>query len=162
MMSLENSDLGTQGQSQSDFWVIVEAVRQFYAKHQLLPVPGGLPDMKAQSNVYIQLQNIYKEKARRDAQEVLTAARAMAGGDQVDPAEVELFCTNARFIKLVNAVDGGTVDGTVDIQQVVGKQWAGHSRTYSKLLRLIAHREQKRNWPMTKLRQSLALSCQCP
>lgn len=115
---LDNSDLGAQGQSQSSFWVIVEAVRQFYAKHQLLPVPGGLPDMKSQSNIYIQLQNIYKDKARRDAQEVLVTARAMAGGDQIDPAEVELFCTNARFVKLVNAAEGDEVGG---IQQVVGK-----------------------------------------
>ncbi|KND91390.1 NEDD8-activating enzyme E1 regulatory subunit [Tolypocladium ophioglossoides CBS 100239] len=116
----EHHDGRGEGSSQSSFWVIVEAVRQFYAKHQLLPVPGALPDMKAQSNIYIQLQNIYKDKARRDAQEVLATARAMAGGDQVDPAEVELFCTNARFIKLVNAVEGDEVG----IQHVVEKELA--------------------------------------
>ncbi|KFA75603.1 hypothetical protein S40288_04439 [Stachybotrys chartarum IBT 40288] len=87
----------------SSFWVIAEAVRQFYNKNNRLPVPGGLPDMKAQSEVYIQLQNIYKDKARRDAGEVLAAVRSMPGGNDIDAAEVELFCTNARFIKLVNS-----------------------------------------------------------
>lgn len=59
--------------------------------------------MKAQSNVYVKLQTIYKEKARRDAQEVLETARVIAGGKDVDPAEVDLFCKNARFVKLINA-----------------------------------------------------------
>ncbi|PNY24911.1 NEDD8-activating enzyme E1 regulatory subunit [Tolypocladium capitatum] len=116
----EHRDGYGEGRSQSSFWVIVEALRQFYAKHQLLPLPGGLPDMKAQSSIYIQLQNIYKDKARRDAQEVLDTVRAMSGGDQVDPAEVELFCTNVRFIKLVNADEGDEVG----IQQLVEKELA--------------------------------------
>lgn len=59
--------------------------------------------MKAQSTVYVKLQSIYKAKARRDAQEVLETARALPGGKDVDPAEVDLFCKNARFVKLINA-----------------------------------------------------------
>lgn len=73
--------------------------------------------MKAKSDVYVKLQSLYKEKAHRDALEVLAAVRAMTGGDQVELAEVELFCKNARFIKLLNAVDG---DGP-SLEQVIGK-----------------------------------------
>jgi amyloid beta precursor protein binding protein 1 len=72
--------------------------------------------MKAQSEVYIKLQNLYKDKARQDAQEVLAIVRGIAGGEDIDTAEVELFCTNARFIKLVNPAEGRTVD----LAQAVG------------------------------------------
>lgn len=67
--------------------------------------------MKAQSDVYIELQNIYKAKARRDADEVLRTVQATPHGRDVDPAEVELFCKNAAFVKLINASAGGGGEG---------------------------------------------------
>lgn len=73
--------------------------------------------MKAQSTVYIRLQNIYKEKARRDAAEVLDMVRQSSGGEDVDPDEVELFCKNAAFVKLVNV---GSADAD-RLARVVGK-----------------------------------------
>lgn len=80
---------------------------------------GGLPDMKAQSDVYIQLQNIYKAKARQDASEVLSTVRSTAGGENIESAEVELFCTNARFVKLINRADGDMPR----LNLLVGKLW---------------------------------------
>lgn len=62
--------------------------------------------MKAQSSVYIKLQNLYKDKAREDAEEVIKTVRSLPGGAGIDPAEIELFCKNARFIKLVNSSEG--------------------------------------------------------
>ena len=59
--------------------------------------------MKAQSSVYIQLQNIYKAKARRDVAEVLEIVQGFPDGRNIDPGEVELFCKNAAFVKLINA-----------------------------------------------------------
>lgn len=96
------------------FWLLVEALNQFQLKHQQLPVPGTLPDMKAQPATYVKLQKIYKAKARQDAEEVLRIARAMDGGDQIDLEEVELFCTNARFVKLINS------DDRREIEEVIG------------------------------------------
>ncbi|OAQ96545.1 hypothetical protein LLEC1_02347 [Akanthomyces lecanii] len=90
-------------ETRSSFWIIAEAVSQFYQQHGQLPVTGGLPDMKAQSSVYIQLQNIYKSKARQDANEVLKIAQGLASDVAIDPSEVEQFCKNARFIKLINS-----------------------------------------------------------
>jgi amyloid beta precursor protein binding protein 1 len=95
-----------QAEQRSGFWIVADAVEQFHAKHGCLPLPGSVPDMKAQSKVYVQLQNIYKTKARQDAAEVLEMAHATADGQQVDPAEVELFCKNAAFVKLINATGG--------------------------------------------------------
>jgi amyloid beta precursor protein binding protein 1 len=68
--------------------------------------------MKAQSKVYVQLQNIYKTKARKDAAEVLEIVRKAPNGQGIDSAEVELFCKNAAFVKLINATGG--LDGGVE------------------------------------------------
>lgn len=73
--------------------------------------------MKAQSNIYIKLQNIYKDKARQDANEILATVRSKPGGEDIDPAEVELFSANARFIKLINP-DGAPPS---TLEQVAGK-----------------------------------------
>lgn len=71
--------------------------------------------MKAQSSVYIQLQNIYKSKARQDASEVLTIAQGLASDVAIDASEVEQFCKNARFIKLINSVQDAP-----KIEEIVG------------------------------------------
>lgn len=73
--------------------------------------------MKAQSSVYIKLQNIYKNQARKDVEHVLDTVRSIPGGEEIDPAQVELFCKNARFIKLINGLE----DKTIKLDQVVGK-----------------------------------------
>ncbi|CZR63208.1 related to auxin-resistance protein [Phialocephala subalpina] len=89
-------------EAKSNFWIIASAVKQFYEKHKQLPLPGSVPDMKAQSTVYVRLQNIYKKKARQDVAEVLSTVRAHPGGKDVDETEVESFCKNAAFIKLIH------------------------------------------------------------
>ncbi|KAI1307812.1 hypothetical protein F5Y03DRAFT_117182 [Xylaria venustula] len=97
----------------SSFWIIARAVSIFYQRHECLPLPGSLPDMKAQSSVYVKLQSLYKEKARRDAREVLEIVKASPGGEHVDQTEVDLFCKNARFVKLINAKPGGSDLGQI-------------------------------------------------
>ena len=95
------------GEAQSaNFWIIAHAISLFYNKHGVLPLPGSLPDMKAQSKDYIALQNIYKAKARKDAEEVLSSVQTLErdlGQDKspADTAEVEAFCKNAAHIKLL-------------------------------------------------------------
>lgn len=90
------------------FWLIANAVQQFYQKHAQLPLPGAVPDMKARSNTYIELQNIYKTKARDDVAEVLAQVRALEQSTQrlpslptIDEKEVELFCKGAAHISMV-------------------------------------------------------------
>ncbi|TVY24558.1 NEDD8-activating enzyme E1 regulatory subunit [Lachnellula hyalina] len=92
-------------EASSSFWVITDAIKQFYGKHNALPLPGSVPDMKAQSTIYVQLQNIYKAKARRDISEVLEIVRAHPSGKDVEVAEIETFSKNAAFIKLIRGID---------------------------------------------------------
>ncbi|KAK2627802.1 hypothetical protein QTJ16_002448 [Diplocarpon rosae] len=92
-------------ESKSSFWIIAAAVKKFYEVHKELPLPGSVPDMKAQSTVYVQLQNIYKSKARKDVAKVLETVRSYPGGKDIDVAEVESFCKNAAFIKLIHGIE---------------------------------------------------------
>lgn len=104
----------------ADFWIIAAAVKEFYQKHNELPLPGSLPDMKAQSADYISLQNIYKSRARRDVEEVTAAVRRIeAQGNRetaIPEKDIEIFCNNANHIKLVRGrpiprLDGLGLDG---------------------------------------------------
>ncbi|EKD21694.1 ThiF family protein [Drepanopeziza brunnea f. sp. 'multigermtubi' MB_m1] len=104
-------------ESKSSFWIIAAAIKRFYEEHKELPLPGSVPDMKAQSTVYVKLQNIYKAKARQDVAEVLAIVRGLPGGEEVDAAEVESFCKNAAFIKLIY----GTEVGRVNLQDIASK-----------------------------------------
>ncbi|OAQ62249.1 NEDD8-activating enzyme E1 regulatory subunit [Pochonia chlamydosporia 170] len=80
-----------------------EAVRQFYQKHSQLPLQGGVPDMKAQSSTYMKLQSLYKAKARQDISDIVDIVRTLKGGGRIARGDVELFCKNAKFIKLVRS-----------------------------------------------------------
>jgi amyloid beta precursor protein binding protein 1 len=102
----------------SNFWVIVDAIKTFYARHNALPLPGSVPDMKAQSTVYVQLQNIYKGKARKDAAEVFRTVGAHPKGSEIDAAEVESFCKNAAFIKLIR---GDLARGSTVLREIASK-----------------------------------------
>ncbi|KAL9085050.1 MAG: hypothetical protein Q9165_007791 [Trypethelium subeluteriae] len=93
----------------TNFWIIARAIKTFYQQHGSLPLPGSLPDMKAQSKDYIELQNVYKAKARKDVAEVLSHVRSLEksresvwpSDSKITEQEVEAFCKNAGFIKLI-------------------------------------------------------------
>ncbi|KAL8761866.1 MAG: hypothetical protein Q9194_007639 [Teloschistes cf. exilis] len=89
----------------ANFWLVAAAISKFHADSGALPLPGALPDMKAQSHDYIQLQNIYKTKARRDIEEITKRIRAMEmvlqRGSPVENKEIEAFCKGAAFVRLI-------------------------------------------------------------
>ncbi|KAH7069015.1 NEDD8-activating enzyme E1 regulatory subunit [Paraphoma chrysanthemicola] len=87
------------------FWVIANAIGMFYKQHDVLPVPGSVPDMKARSADYIELQNTYKSKARKDLAEVVENVRFIERNAKrstpIEEKDIEAFCKNAAHIKLV-------------------------------------------------------------
>jgi amyloid beta precursor protein binding protein 1 len=97
----------TNPTAESDtFWIIALAHKLFYDAHGVLPLPGSLPDMKAQSADYIWLQNMYKAKAREDLAEVEQTVRAIEEKLHLPPGrvpsrEIEVFCKNASHIKVI-------------------------------------------------------------
>lgn len=92
-------------QDSPTFWVIANAIGMFYTKYGVLPVPGAVPDMKARSADYIQLQNVYKSKARKDLAEVVDSVRFLERNANrttaIEEKHIEAFCKNAAHIKLV-------------------------------------------------------------
>ncbi len=92
-------------EADSDFWIITDAVKKYYAQHNALPLPGSVPDMKAQSEVYIRLQNIYKDEARQNVAEVERLIRLHPRGGEVKLEDIEKYCKNAAFIKLIRSTD---------------------------------------------------------
>ncbi|MCJ1472373.1 hypothetical protein MMC13_001020 [Lambiella insularis] len=89
----------------ANFWIIAHALQMFHEAHNVLPLSGALPDMKAQSVDYIRLQNIYRFKARQDLAEVTGHVRDLEKRLQpqssVDEREIEAFCKGAAFVKLI-------------------------------------------------------------
>lgn len=87
------------------FWIIANAISQFYQAQGVLPLPGSVPDMKAKSADYIRLQTTYKSKARDDVTQVTQLVRnlekQLARTTIIDEKEIEAFCKNAAHIRLV-------------------------------------------------------------
>ena len=85
-----------------NFWWISCGVHEFYQRHNgLLPLPGTLPDMKAQSADYVQLQTIYKKKAADDAAEVAAIIKAHKPQRDIPHSEIAELCKNAAHVKLI-------------------------------------------------------------
>jgi NEDD8-activating enzyme E1 regulatory subunit len=109
-----------QPEKSAKFWTIAKAIKLFYEKWGVLPVPGTVPDMKAQSTDYISLQNVYKDKAREDVKEVYATARSL--DSSIDEREVEAFCKNAAHVKLIRGRPFNTARGD-------GIDWGGRAKS---------------------------------
>lgn len=92
----------------SNFWILVNATKQF-VEHEgggLLPLMGSIPDMTADTQTYISLQEVYQRKAQEDCEAVsrYVAANLTSVGrsaDAIEPEEIKLFCKNAQYLRLV-------------------------------------------------------------
>ncbi|GAA6059205.1 hypothetical protein JCM10212_006598 [Sporobolomyces blumeae] len=106
----------------SNFWILVHALERFSRLSSsssadapgVLPLTGSLPDMKAESRGYVELQNIYRAKARQDLEafsEILDRVvdeKGIAGGTgrdggkrEIAREEVESFVKHSGWLKVV-------------------------------------------------------------
>jgi len=92
----------------TNFWVLVNATKKFVDNEGagLLPLMGSIPDMTADTQTYIALQEVYQKKAQEDIEAVsrYVAANLAAIGKPVgsiDSEEIKLFCKNALYLRLV-------------------------------------------------------------
>ncbi|PBC27666.1 NEDD8-activating enzyme E1 regulatory subunit [Apis cerana cerana] len=113
----------------SSFWIIAKAVRDFVENEGagLLPLKGTLPDMTADTEKYITLQQIYYKQAIADAESVwrrtLQLLRQLGkSSDSISERDVKLFCRHASNIHvekgtcIADEYDSKTFD-TSDIVQ---------------------------------------------
>ncbi|KIW01949.1 uncharacterized protein PV09_06786 [Verruconis gallopava] len=120
----------------ANFWIIANAISQFYASEGVLPLPGSIPDMKAQSADYIALQNVYKTKAREDVQKVLLTVRNLEqqlsrSRPSIPDSEVEAFCKGAAHVKLIR---GRPLHIVKPGEQYAGLTWGDRAKFASNAL----------------------------
>lgn len=90
------------------FWILSRALRDFVENEGggLLPLPGVLPDMTADTASYINLQNVYRSQSVHDAEIVYRRARQLLKelnkpNDLITEKDVRLFCREAANIAIV-------------------------------------------------------------
>ena len=79
------------------FWFIARAVRDFVEEEGggHLPVSGVIPDMFADSERYVQLQNVYRDQANRDAENVLRRVQTLLENVGRRAVSLHYFCFRA-------------------------------------------------------------------
>ncbi|XP_065145361.1 NEDD8-activating enzyme E1 regulatory subunit [Paramisgurnus dabryanus] len=90
------------------FWVMAHGVRDFVRNegNGSLPVRGTVPDMIADSDKFIKLQNVYREKAMKDAAVVSKHVESLLQSvgkppESISEQEIKLFCKNSAFLRVV-------------------------------------------------------------
>ncbi|TGZ84017.1 hypothetical protein EX30DRAFT_369323 [Ascodesmis nigricans] len=120
------------------FWITANAVSQFYSSPSqgagVLPLSGSFPDMKAESSVYVELQNLYRARAQRDASLVFanvqaTLDRLSLPTDSITLDDVTNFCKHANFLKhidycpLSDAFSEKPAEGFKDAVKAAWENW---------------------------------------
>ncbi|XP_054245620.1 NEDD8-activating enzyme E1 regulatory subunit isoform X2 [Indicator indicator] len=90
------------------FWILARAVKEFVANEGQgsLPVRGTIPDMIADSSKFIKLQNVYREKAKKDIVAVGNHAAKLLQSlgkapESISERELKLLCSNSAFLRVV-------------------------------------------------------------
>ena len=74
----------------------------------LLPVRGSIPDMFSDSERFIALQNIYRDKAQQDFEAITSRVEQILYNiekpfDFISEHSIKLFCKNAYFLKVIRS-----------------------------------------------------------
>ncbi|KAG5437484.1 hypothetical protein PCANB_000912 [Pneumocystis canis] len=92
----------------SEFWILCRAISDYVSTEGegLLPLSGILPDMRSDSNSYIQLQNVYQQKAqedyecvRRHVQNILMSMKQSTS--KISDEKIKIFCKQSKYIKVM-------------------------------------------------------------
>ncbi|PRT54918.1 NEDD8-activating enzyme E1 regulatory subunit [Wickerhamiella sorbophila] len=92
---------------QLTFFSLVRALKQFVAKYDRLPLSGDLPDMKSDTAGYNRIVEIYRTKAKQDAEQFARVYLNLCQLEGLEPAsqsEIEHFCKNCRHIRALRGV----------------------------------------------------------
>lgn len=127
------------GGGNSQFWALLRALHLFTAARGYLPLTASIPDMKADTKQYIELQGMYKRQADAERKEFVgllrevvaqTGQRHVEGDGEVpgisDDAIVE-FVKNAHGLKVLRGREWG-VPRSEDIGECLCHSGVGHGR----------------------------------
>ncbi|KDR22868.1 NEDD8-activating enzyme E1 regulatory subunit [Zootermopsis nevadensis] len=90
------------------FWILAKAVRDFVENEGdgCLPLRGSIPDMTAETEKYIALQQVYHNQAAKDSEVVFRCVQQLLHQlnqppDTITEKDVKLFCKHASSLHLV-------------------------------------------------------------
>lgn len=83
------------------FWIITRAVSYFHRDYKRLPFACSIPDMKAESDVYVKLQGIYKRRAQHDVELVYRYVQTLKGAELVTKEMIADYNKNIPFLIVV-------------------------------------------------------------
>ena len=103
---IDDSKAENISSNSSNFWIMAHALRDFVNRENRLPVSGVVPDMFSDSERFIKLQNIYKEKANQDAELIHRKVQQVLeslgrGTDTISDLEVRRMCREARHLRVL-------------------------------------------------------------
>ncbi|XP_062845507.1 NEDD8-activating enzyme E1 regulatory subunit isoform X2 [Trichomycterus rosablanca] len=91
------------------FWLMARGLRDFVQNegNGKLPLRGTIPDMIADSDKFINLQNVYREKAMQDAAVVARYVESHLQSlgkppESISEQDIKLFCKNAAFLRVIH------------------------------------------------------------
>ncbi|EPZ33383.1 NAD(P)-binding domain-containing protein [Rozella allomycis CSF55] len=89
------------------FWILVKALKVFYDENSRLPLNGALPDMHSDTESYIMLQGIYKNKSNNDKNNFNDILKRQMqinnlSDNFISEEEIEDFFKNCHQIKVLN------------------------------------------------------------
>jgi len=106
VQAIFNDPMCCEEQAFSQFWITAAAVKQFYTVKGVLPLSGTLDDMTADSQSYIVLQKLYRQKALSDAKIVTNYVDEILKKKSlpetfISREYIESFSKNARFLRII-------------------------------------------------------------
>jgi len=103
-----------------NFWLLAAAVKAFVTTEKHLPLMGTIPDMIAETKVFVDLQKLYRTKAAEDIAKVQgllkdIVTRLGLPADRVPEDEIKNFCKHTLFLKVTryNSIEN-EIAGKVD------------------------------------------------
>src|SRR5258708_5069724 len=92
------------------FFQLLKALKTFTERYSYPPLTSTLPDMKASTDEYVRLQNMYKERSEEEKQLVKAILEEQGGGKGVDETLLANFVRNAHRLKLVKGRKWGSLE----------------------------------------------------
>ncbi|PFH49613.1 hypothetical protein AMATHDRAFT_4765 [Amanita thiersii Skay4041] len=101
------------------FFRLLKALKKFTERHDILPLTSTLPDMKANTEEYVKLQRMYKNRAAEEKAEIREILVEDGGAEGVDDVLIDQFVKNAHRLKILNGRKWGTLEKEKDGERII-------------------------------------------
>jgi amyloid beta precursor protein binding protein 1 len=123
ILNNENAKSSNLNNKSSIFWILINALNQFYNEFGLLPLSGSLPDMESNTTIYIKLQKLYADKFNNDKDyikfKVLESLKKLNRSfNELSDSLLTTFVKNSKFLKFIK---GSKWNSTTQILQYFEK-----------------------------------------